>query len=446
MLNPVPNVAIVGRPNVGKSTLLNRFLGRRAAIVEEMPGVTRDRAEHLVDWSGREFRIIDTGGWQARPDDPMGAAIREQAERAIELADVVLMVCDAQVGVTSEDDDAADLLRRAGVPVVLCVNKVDHANTETDAADFYRLGLGEPYPVSAFHGRRSGDVLDAIVEALPEADSAGPRSDDDIMADIAIVGRPNVGKSTLFNRLTGDERSIVHDAPGTTRDAIDTVVELDGQRYRFVDTAGLRRRAKVDNRTEYYSRVRAIHALERCDIALLVVDATEGVTFADQKVAEEVVAAGRGAVVLLNKWDLLAGEDRIEAAEQADDELAFIDWAPRLRISARSGANVGKLSALIGEALDGYRRRIPTHRLVQVVEAAQQRHPPPVSGGVTRIRYATQVRAEPPTFALFANRRLPSDYLRYIEHSIRDEFGFAGTPLRLKVRIRKSKRGPANKR
>lgn len=432
---PLPRVAIVGRPNVGKSTLLNRFVGRRVAIVQERPGVTRDRGEHEAEWCGRRFTVIDTGGWRARPEDPIDAAIRVQAERAIEGADVALFVVDAQVGVTAEDDEAATLLLRAGIPTLLVANKVDGPLAGADLSDLYGLGLGEPIPVSALHGRYSGDLLDRLVANLPELEAAHPEADA-TTPSVAIVGRPNVGKSTLFNRLCGDERSIVHDMPGTTRDSVDTVVELDGTSYRFVDTAGLRRRARVDDETEYYSRVRALRALERADVALLVVDATEGVTFADQKVAEEVVDAGKAVVVLLNKWDLLDAETKAAAADSVEDELRFMAWAPLLRISALTGSNVKRLSATLTQVLDEYRRRVPTHLLNKVVEEAQQRHPPPLVKGKrpTRIRYATQARAEPPMFVVFANRRLQTDYLRYLEHRIRERFGFAGTPVRIRVK------------
>ncbi|MFN8102845.1 MAG: ribosome biogenesis GTPase Der [Acidimicrobiia bacterium] len=429
-------VAIVGRPNVGKSTLLNRFVGRRVAIVQERPGVTRDRGEHEVEWCGRRFVVVDTGGWRARPEEPIEAAIKDQAERAIEEADAALFVVDAQVGVTGEDDEAARLLLKAGIPTLLVANKVDGPVADADLSDLYGLGLGEPVAVSALHGRYSGDLLDKLVAALPEVEVA---DDDDDVADasVAIVGRPNVGKSTLFNRVCGDERSIVHDMPGTTRDTVDTLVELEGATYRFVDTAGLRRRARVDDETEYYSRVRALHALERADVALLVIDATEGVTFADQKVAEEILDAGKAVVVLLNKWDLLDADAKAAATDAVADELRFMDWAPVLRISALTGANLKRLAATLSQVLGEYRRRVPTHVLNKVVEEAQQRHPPPLVKGKrpTRIRYATQPRAEPPMFVLFGNRRLPTEYLRYLEHRVRSRFGFAGTPVRIRVKV-----------
>ncbi len=432
----LPRVAIVGRPNVGKSTLVNRFVGRRAAIVEEKPGVTRDRAEHEVDWTGRRFVVIDTGGWEARPESSIAQAVRDQAELAVGTADVVVFVCDAAVGVTPEDAEAARLLRRAGIPVVLAANKVDGERAEADTADLYALGLGDPVAVSALHGRRTGDLLDAVVGLFPEPTEAEASEEDVGEVRVAILGRPNVGKSTLFNRLIGEERSIVHDAPGTTRDAVDTVVELGGCTYRFVDTAGLRRRSRVDDRTEYYGRVRALQALQRADVALLVVDATAGLTSADQKVAEEILDAGRSCVVLLNKWDLLDTETKMALPAEAADKLRFLSWAPLLRISARTGSNVGRILPAIDAALASYRARVPTHALVKTVESATARHPPrALGGGPARIRYATQVRTSPPSFVVFANRRLVPEYTRYLEHQLRDRFGFEGTPLRVRVRV-----------
>lgn len=441
IVSRLPQVAIVGRPNVGKSTLLNRIIGRRDAIVEEKPGVTRDRQERVAEWGGVQFRVVDTGGWEAEPGDPISVAVRKQAERAIAEADVIVLVCDAGVGPTEEDAAAARLVRKSGVPCVLAVNKVDAAKAEVDLADFWSLGVGEPRPVSALHGWRSGDLLDAVVESLPDdasESSAQTEGSEQVAASVAVVGRPNVGKSTLFNRLCGDERSIVHDAPGTTRDSVDTVVEFEGSVWRFVDTAGLRRRAKVDDRTEYYSRVRALHSLARAEVALLVVDATEGVTFADQKVAEEIEGAGCAAVVLLNKWDLLDQHEKLAVAEEAAERLHFMGWAPVLRVSAKTGQNLHRLDSLLRAVLESYRKRVPTAAVTKVVEDAQQRHPAPIaSRGRTRIRYATQVRHSPPTFTLFANRRLPASYQRYVERSIREAFGFDGTPIRLAVRTRK---------
>lgn len=441
IVSRLPQVAIVGRPNVGKSTLLNRIIGRREAIVEEKPGVTRDRQEHVAEWGGVQFSVVDTGGWEADPGDPISVAVRKQAERAIAGADVIVLVCDAAVGPTDEDAAAARLVRKSGVPCILAVNKVDAAKAEADLADFWSLGVGEPRPVSALHGRRSGDLLDAVVDCLPDESSeawAQTEGSEEVTASVAVVGRPNVGKSTLFNRLCGDERSIVHDAPGTTRDSVDTVVEFEGSIWRFVDTAGLRRRAKVDDRTEYYSRVRALHALARAEVALLVIDATEGVTLADQKVAEEIEDAGCAAVVLLNKWDLLDQHEKLSVAEEAAERLHFMGWAPVLRVSAKTGQNLHRLDSLLRAVLGSYRKRVATAAVTKVVEEAQQRHPPPVAaGGRARIRYATQVRHSPPTFTLFANRRLPVSYQRYIERSIREAFGFDGTPIRIAVRTRK---------
>jgi len=434
----LPIVAIVGRPNVGKSSLLNRFLGRREAIVQELPGVTRDRRERVVDWGDRTFLAVDTGGWEARPESSIAEAVRSQAERAIGLADIVLFVVDGKVGITAEDAEAGKLILASKKPALLAVNKVDNSGEEADLGSFHRLGLGNPFPVSALHGRRSGDLLDALIAILPE--TAAQADEDGTVADVAIVGRPNVGKSTLFNRLVGDPRSIVHDSPGTTRDAVDTLIDLEGTSYRFVDTAGLRRRARVDDETEYYSRVRAIEALRRADVALLVIDASAGVVAADQKVATEIIDAGTACIVLLNKWDLATPEERATTEEGLEDMLAFLDWAPMLRVSALTGQRVQRLPDLLTAVLAQYRRRVSTADLVRLLEAAQARHPHPMAGRRRpRVRYATQPRAEPPLFMLFSTHRLMPDYLRYVDRTIRSAYGFKGTPLRMKVQVKAGK-------
>jgi GTP-binding protein len=437
MNGEAPLVAVVGRPNVGKSTLVNRFVGGREAIVEQEPGVTRDRKELVAEWAGRQFRVVDTGGWLAG-----GAAldreVSRQAERAVAEADVILLVVDATVGVVEEDARVAALLRRAGPPVIVAVNKVDDASRESDAWALTKLGLGDPHPVSALHGRGSGDLLDAIVGALPPATEAaaeveppaGPFS-------VAIVGRPNVGKSTLFNRLVGDERAVVHDEPGTTRDSIDTIVETDDGPLRFVDTAGMRRRSRVDEPTEYYSLLRALDAVDRADAALVVVDGSEGVTHQDQRLAERVDAAGTAAVVVLNKWDLLDAEQREEVMDQVGDRLAFLSYAPVLKVSALTGRNLRHVLPALREAEAAYHRRVPTAALNRVVTDAQQRHPPPaVRRHRPRVLYATQGASDPPTFTLFATHELPPTYLRYLERRIREAFDLGPTPLKLRVRLR----------
>ena len=363
-------VAIVGRPNVGKSTLVNRIAGGRQAIVEAQPGVTRDRKELVAEWAGRHFRVVDTGGWLAGGGD-LDQEVSRQAERAVAQADVIVLVVDVTVGITEEDALVASLLRRAGTPAVVVVNKVDDGSRESDAWAFTQLGLGDPHVVSALHGRGSGDLLDAVVAALPppvptevqpEADT-GPFS-------IAIVGRPNVGKSTLFNRLVGDERAVVHDEPGTTRDSIDTVIETEDGPLRFVDTAGMRRRSRVDEPTEYYSLVRALESVDRADAALFVIDATEGVTHQDQRLAQRVDAAGTAAIVVLNKWDLTDADRRRDVLAQAAERLSFLGYAPVVKVSALTGRNLRHVLPALREAEQAYHRRVPTAALNRVVTDA----------------------------------------------------------------------------
>ena len=430
-------MAIVGRPNVGKSTLLNRIVGRREAIVEERPGVTRDRKEVTASWSGREFTLVDTGGWLAS-GGALDSMVSRQSEQAIAEADVVLLVVDATVGLTDDDDRVAALLRGRDESVLVVANKVDNASHESIIWELLGLGLGEPFPVSALHGRGTGDLLDRLIDLLPdphddgeatgEADPPGER-----IIGVSLVGRPNVGKSTLFNRLTGEDRSVVHDQPGTTRDAIDTVVDTDHGPVRFIDTAGMRRKARIDEGTEYYSLVRALRAVDGADVSLLIIDATEGVTHQDQRLAERVDAAGCPIVVLLNKWDLCDAEQREAAVEQVGDRLHFIGGAPVLRISALTGRNVDRLWPALAESVEEYRTRVPTRRVNEVVRAAQAAHPAP--GGV-RILYATQGATDPPTFTLFSNREVPRTWLRYLERRLREDLGLGATAMKLRVRRR----------
>ena len=430
-------MAIVGRPNVGKSTLLNRIVGRREAIVEEHPGVTRDRKEVTASWSGREFTLVDTGGWLAS-GGALDSMVSRQSEQAIAEADVVLLVVDATVGLTDDDDRVAALLRGRDESVLVVANKVDDASHESIIWEMLGLGLGEPFPVSALHGRGTGDLLDRLIDLLPdphddgeatgEADPPGER-----IIGVSLVGRPNVGKSTLFNRLTGEDRSVVHDQPGTTRDAIDTVVDTDHGPVRFIDTAGMRRKARIDEGTEYYSLVRALRAVDGADVSLLIIDATEGGTHQDQRLAERVDAAGSPIVVLLNKWDLCDAEQREAAVEQVGDRLHFIGGAPVLRISALTGRNVDRLWPALAESVEEYRTRVPTRRVNEVVRAAQAAHPAP--GGV-RILYATQGANDPPTFTLFSNREVPRTWLRYLERRLREDLGLGATAMKLRVRRR----------
>ncbi|MFP5257362.1 MAG: ribosome biogenesis GTPase Der [Acidimicrobiia bacterium] len=437
-----PTVAIVGRPNVGKSTLVNRIVGKRVAIVEEKPGVTRDRKEVEAEWLGVPFRLVDTGGWVPGGTD-LDAKVSRQSEQAIRDADVVLVVVDAVTGVTEEDARVAQVVREmAEGHVLLAANKVDDAGREGLIWEAMSLGLGEPVGVSALHGRGSGELLDRLVELLPrpeptpveepeEDEAVGP---EERVFSVALVGRPNVGKSTLFNRLIGEERAVVHDLPGTTRDTIDTVVETDEGPIRFIDTAGMRRKAKIEEGTEYYSLVRALQAVDQSDVALLVIDATVGVTAQDQRLAERIDAAGSPIVVLLNKHELLTdAEARADLDWQVKERLHFIGDAPVIKISALTGKGVHKLLPALSMSIEDYHRRVPTRRVNEVLRAAQQAQPGP--HGV-KVLYATQAATDPPTFTLFANREVPAPYLRYLERRLREDFDLGATPIKMRVRRR----------
>jgi GTPase len=426
---------VVGRPNVGKSTLVNRIVGKRVAIVEDRPGVTRDRKEVEGEWLGVPFLLVDTGGWVPGGSD-LDAKVTRQVEKGVLGADAVLFLVDASVGVTEEDAAVAEWLRRAGKPVLLLANKADNDRRERDAWEFLSLGLGEAYPVSALHGRRTGDMLDDLVAVLPKDGDAEGDGAAEVPAvpGVAIVGRPNVGKSTLFNRLIGEERSVVHDLPGTTRDSVDTVVETPEGPIRYVDTAGMRRKSKIDDGPEYYSLVRALRSVDDADVALLVIDATEGVTSQDQRLAERVDAAGCPVVVLLNKWELLPDAEAREAVTgQLAHRLHFIGDAPVLKVSAKTGKGVHKLLPVLADAIERYHRRVPTRDVNRVLIEAQQAQPAP---GGARVLYGLQGAADPPTFTLFANRDLPPQYLRYLERKLREAFGLGAVPIKLRVRRR----------
>ena len=430
-------VAIVGRPNVGKSTLLNRIVGRREAIVEEKPGVTRDRKEVEAEWQGRRFRLVDTGGWLVGGDS-LDAKVSQQSEKAMQEANAVLVVVDAAVGLTEDDARVAEVLRNSKAAVLVVANKVDDTNREAAIWEFMGLGLGEPYAISALHGRGTGDMLDRLLEVLPPEDDEPIDGDAEGEAEprifaVAIMGRPNVGKSTLFNRMIGDERAVVHDMPGTTRDSIDTVVETEDGPIRFVDTAGMRRRSRIDENTEYYSLVRALQSVDRSDVALLVIDATSGVTAQDQRLAERIDAAGCPIVVLLNKWELLDAEQRLDVTSQIARKLHFIGDSVVLKISALTGKGVHKLLPALADAIDAYHRRVPTRKVNDVLRAAQQMQPGPHGA---RVLYATQGAVDPPTFTLFANKELPPTYLRYLERKLREAFDMGATPIKLRVRKR----------
>ena len=439
-----PVVVVAGRPNVGKSSLVNRIVGRRAAVVEEEAGVTRDRNLLEAEWTGVPFDLVDTGGWLAG-GGTLDAKVSEQSERAVAEADLVLLVTDVTVGVTDEDLAAAKVVRRSAAPVLLVVNKVDDAGREAAAWEFVALGVGDPWPVSAIHGRGTGDLLDEVLRRLPgpgapgdpvpagtgaPGDDAAEEAAEGTVPRVALVGRPNVGKSTLFNRLTGEDRAVVHDMPGTTRDAIDTVVTTAEGPLCFVDTAGMRRPARTERGTEHHSVLRALDALERADIALLVIDATVGATHQDQRLAERIGVSGCPAVVVLNKWDLIAPDDRPDVLAGVGERLAFLGTAPVLRVSATSGRGTHKILPALHAAVDSYHQRIPTGALNRAIRDIQAAHPAPGA----HVRYAVQGAIDPPTFTLFSTGRMPPTYLRYIERGLRERFELGATPLKIRVR------------
>jgi GTP-binding protein len=429
-------VVIVGRPNVGKSTLFNRLLGRREAIVQKSSGVTRDAKEEEAEWSGATFILVDTGGWLAEGNE-LENKVSTSSVRALKEADVIVFVVDAEVGLTVEDESVGKLLRDYSEKVVLVANKVDNADREPEIWQFLALGFGQPIDAAAQGGRNIGELLDVIVGKLPDAQVEPLNvsvSDGNADYSVAIVGRPNVGKSTLFNRLVGEEKSIVHNMPGTTRDVIDTEVETEIGRLRFLDTAGMRRSAKVDDDTEFYSINRALTAIDRANIAIYLVDASENITMQDVRLLERVDAAGCPIVLLLNKWDLIDSEKRAEVEQRVKERLHFLSYAPVLKGSAKSGLGIKKLYPALQAAIEGYTTRVPTRELNTLITRAQDRHPSPTG----RILYATQGATDPPTFTLFATRELPKTYLRYIENQLRDHFKFDNTPLKLRVRRRAS--------
>jgi GTPase len=428
-----PRVVIAGRPNVGKSSLVNRIVGHRLAVVEEERGVTRDAKEVPAEWSGIEFDLVDTGGWLGS-GDTLDEKVSRQVEEAVRSADLVLFVVDVTVGVTDEDLDAAKTIRRTAAPIRLVVNKVDDERRVAAAWEFLSLGLGEPWPVSAIHGRGSGELLDEVVAVIgplgPEETDAPSTPSEDAIPRVALVGRPNVGKPTLFNRLIGQERSIVHDLPGTTRDAIDTVITTEQGPLCFIDTAGMRRPSKTDRGTEHHSVLRALDALETADIALLVIDATVGATHQDQRLAERIGVSGSPAVVILNKWDLVAPDARDDVLASVGDRLAFLGSAPVLKVSGLSGRGVQRILPALFSAVDAYHTRIPTGALNRALRDLQEAQP--ATGA--RIRYGVQGATDPPTFTLFATGRLQQHYLRYIERKIREKFDLGPTPIKLRVR------------
>lgn len=433
-----PVVAVVGRPNVGKSSLVNRVLGSRAAVVEDVPGVTRDRVQYEAQWNGRDFTLVDTGGWDDRATG-RAAAITEQAERAMTEADVVVLVVDAVVGATDVDDAVARVLRRAQVPVVLAANKCDDSRSELEASALWSLGLGEPHPVSALHGRGSGDLLDAVVAELPEVGTgriAAPG-----LPRVALLGKPNVGKSSMLNRLAGAQRVVVDSIAGTTVDPVDEVIELGGRPWVFVDTAGVRRRVREASGHEYYASLRTRTAIERADVVALLVDASEPVTEQDTRLAGAVVEAGRGLVIVMNKWDLVDDERRRYLDREYERSFAPVWWAPRINASAQTGRGTGRLAVALDEAESAWRRRLSTGKLNVLLREIGEAHPHPIRGGrQPRILFGTQATVAPPTFVLFTTGFLEAGYRRFIERRLREAADFSGAPMRIELRIRAKRR------
>ncbi|MER8038585.1 ribosome biogenesis GTPase Der [Streptomyces hydrogenans] len=437
---PLPVLAVVGRPNVGKSTLVNRIIGRREAVVEDKPGVTRDRVTYEAEWAGRRFKVVDTGGWE---QDVLGidASVATQAEYAIEAADACLFVVDATVGATDTDEAVVRLLRRAGKPVVLAANKVDGQSGEADAAMLWSLGLGEPFPVSSLHGRGTGDLLDEVLRKLPEAPEqsfgkaiGGPRR-------IALIGRPNVGKSSLLNKVAGEDRVVVNELAGTTRDPVDELIVLGGQTWKFVDTAGIRKKVHLQAGADYYASLRTAAAVEKAEVAVILIDTTDNISVQDQRIITMAVESGRAIVIAYNKWDELDEERRYYLEREIETEMQQVAWAPRVNVSARTGRHMEKLVPAIETALAGWETRVPTGRLNAFLGELVAAHPHPIRGGKQpRILFGTQAGTKPPRFVLFASGFLEAGYRRFIERRLREEFGFEGTPIHISVRVRE-KRG-----
>ncbi|MGI9000732.1 MAG: ribosome biogenesis GTPase Der [Pseudonocardia sp.] len=436
---PAPVLAVVGRPNVGKSTLVNRLLGRREAVVQDIPGVTRDRIAYDALWNGRRFTLVDTGGWEPAATG-LAAAVAAQADLAMQTADAVLLVVDASVGATATDEAVARVLRRSDRPVLLAATKVDDDRLTSDTAALWRLGLGEPHPVSGLHGRGSGDLLDAVLDVLPDSPRddfgqgvAGPRR-------VALVGKPNVGKSSLLNQVSGEVRSVVHEVAGTTIDPVDSLVELDGEIWRFVDTAGLRKRVKTASGMEYYASLRTRAAIEVAEVAVVLIDASEPIAEQDQRVITMVEEAGRALVLVFNKWDLVDEDRRLAMKRELERDLVRVQWAERINISALTGRSVAKIAPVLRTALESWDQRVPTGRLNGWLAEVIAATPPPVrSGKQPKILFATQAQTRPPTFVLFTSGFLEASYRRFLERRLREEFGFTGSPVRISVRVREKR-------
>ena len=435
----LPVLAVVGRPNVGKSTLVNRIIGRREAVVEDKPGVTRDRVSYQAEWSGRQFTLVDTGGWET---DVAGidASVAKQAEIAIDLADAVLFVVDATVGPTATDEHVVKLLRRSKKPIVLCANKVDGPRAEADAATLWSLGLGEPHAVSALHGRGTGDLLDAAMAKLPTVSAHGVARPDGPRR-VALVGRPNVGKSSLLNKVAGANRVVVDETAGTTRDPVDELIELRGKPWWFVDTAGIRRRVHQTQGADFYASLRTQAAIEKAEVAVVLVDASVPMTEQDTRVISQVVEAGRALVIAYNKWDLMDEDRRPYLEREIEKDLVQIQWAPRVNLSAKTGWHADRLVPALERALGSWDTRIPTGRLNAFLGELVAAHPHPLRGGKQpRILFATQPSTRPPRFVIFASGFLEAGYRRFIERRLREEFGFEGSPIEISVRVREKRK------
>ena len=429
----LPIVAILGRPNVGKSTLINRFIGRREAIVEDTPGVTRDRVQYECEWAGRRFIVMDTGGWESKPDG-ISVQVSASAELAMQEADVLCFVVDAQVGALDEDDILVQELRKAKKPTILIANKVDGDNDESDAHALWNIGLGEPRFVSALHGRGSGDLLDAIVKEMPEVGAAQVQ---DGYRRIALIGRPNVGKSSLFNALAGESRSIVDDVAGTTRDPIDELIEFGGSIWRFVDTAGLKKRANQASGTDYYATLRTQTALERCECAVVVLDASVPISEQDLRIITMVEEAGKAMVIVMNKWDLVDEDRRVQLDREIERHLDQVEWAQRVNVAAKTGWHRDRLAPALRTAIDSWERRVPTSKLNSFLGALIGATPPPVRGGKQpKVYYATQAGIAPPKFVVFSSGWIEASYSRFIERRLREEFKFPGTPVQVAIRVK----------
>ena len=435
-MSRVPVVAIIGRPNVGKSTLVNRIVGRKEAVVDAQSGVTRDRREFDAEWSGVEFCLIDTGGWEARPDKGIPAGIKVQSEVALSLADMAIFVADATTDISDDDLGIARLLQKSGKPYILVANKVDSPKQEHTYDHLWGLGLGQPFPLSALHGRGTGDFLDAVLAEMPAVDGDDPERVP--LASLAIMGRPNVGKSTLLNKLAGEDRAIVSEIPGTTRDPVNIVVDLDGEPFEVIDTAGIKRRTKITDDVEFYSTLRAREVLWQSDVALLLIDGTRGASHQEQRLAEEIVKSGTGLIVLLNKWDVIDEKQRDFTEDSVADRLAFVSWAPVLRLSAKTGSRIHRLPKAIRMVLESARFRVSTGEINRKIREWEDMHSPPVRKAKRpRIIYSVQADVSPPTFLLYVRGgTIGDDYLRYIEGKLRATYGFAGTPIRVVAKRR----------